>query len=146
MSGTPIDRRQVLKVLSVAGVGCAVFGRALAAIASDAPKVTDEMIRQAAWISGTTITDDQRKLMLEGLNQSDAEYAKMRAVALSNAVPPAFTFDPRSVGGVSRRPESPRPTPSPKGKPPAAPGAKDDVAFAPVSLLSEWLRRKAISS
>jgi Asp-tRNA(Asn)/Glu-tRNA(Gln) amidotransferase A subunit family amidase len=146
MSGTSIDRRQVLKVLSVAGVGSAVFGRALTAMAADAPKITDEMIRQAAWISGTEITDDQRKLMLEGLNQTDGEYAKMRAVALSNAVPPAFTFDPRSVGGVSRRPESPRPTPPAKGKPPVAPGTKDDVAFAPVTLLSEWLRRKSISS
>jgi len=146
MSGTSIDRRHVLKVLSAAGVGSAVFGRALCAMAADAPKVTDEMIRQASWISGTAITDDQRKLMLEGINQADADYAKMRAVALSNTVPPAFTFEPMVAG----RP-SPDPAPRRRPSPPAGehilpPGTKDDVAFAPVTMLSEWLRRKAISS
>jgi Asp-tRNA(Asn)/Glu-tRNA(Gln) amidotransferase A subunit family amidase len=146
MSGTAIDRRQVLKVLSAAGVGSAVFGRALSAMAADAPKITDEMIRQAAWISGTKITDEQRKLMLEGLNQTDAEFAKMRAVALTNDVPPAFSFDPTTVGGVSRKPSPPRETPPLKGKRPVLPSSRDDVAFAPVTQLSEWLRHKSISS
>jgi Asp-tRNA(Asn)/Glu-tRNA(Gln) amidotransferase A subunit family amidase len=147
LSGSSIDRRQVLKVLTLAGVGSAVFGRALAAMAADAPKVTDEMIRQAAWISGTTITDDQRKLMLEGLNQADTDFAKMRAVALSNAVPPAFSFDPTSVRGG---PPAPRPATraaaAAAGKHVTPPGSKESVAFAPVTLLSEWLRHKSISS
>jgi len=146
MSGEAIDRRRVLKVLSAAGFGSAVFGRALCAMAADAPKVTDAMIRRAAWISGTTVTDDQCKLMLEGLNQANADYAKMRAVALSNAVPPAFTFDPTSVGRAL-----PGPAPQPRlptlgGKHPPRPGTKDDVAFAPVTMLSEWLRAKTVSS
>jgi Asp-tRNA(Asn)/Glu-tRNA(Gln) amidotransferase A subunit family amidase len=146
MSGSSIDRRQVLKVLSVAGVGSAVFGRALSAMAADAPKITDEMIRQAAWISGTTITDDQRKLMVEGLNQTDADFAKMRAVALSNAVPPAFSFDPTIVRGG---PPTPRPAAraaATPGRHITPPGSKESVAFAPVSLLSEWLHHKMISS
>lgn len=145
MSGEPIDRRHVLKVLSAAGVGSAVFGRALVAMAADTPKVTDDMIRQAAWISGTPITDEQRKLMLDGLNQADADYAKMRAVALSNAVPPAFTFDPLVAESVPRKPSAKRPSP-PAEKHVTPPGTRDDVAFAPVTLQSEWLRRKAISS
>jgi Asp-tRNA(Asn)/Glu-tRNA(Gln) amidotransferase A subunit family amidase len=146
MSGASIDRRHVLKVLSAAGVGSAVFGRALCALAADAPKVTDEMIRQASWISGNAITDDQRKLMLEGLNQADADYAKMRAVALSNAVPPAFTFEPMVAERSSPDP-APRRRPSPPaGKHVLPPGTKDDVAFAPVTMLSEWLRHKTISS
>ena len=146
MRGAPIDRRHVLRVLSAAGVGSAVFGRALVAMAADSPKVTDDMIRQAAWISGTTITDDQRKLMLDGLNQADADYAKMRAVAVANGVPPAFTFDPLVAGTVPRKPATAkRGTPS-MGKHVIPPGTRDDVAFAPVTLLSEWLRRKAISS
>jgi Asp-tRNA(Asn)/Glu-tRNA(Gln) amidotransferase A subunit family amidase len=146
MSEASIDRRHVLKVLSAAGVGSAVFGRALCTLAADAPKVTDEMIRQASWISGTAITDEQRKLMLEGLNQADADYGKLRAIALSNAVPPAFTFEPM-VGGKVPRDATPRRRPAPAaGKHILPPGSKDDVAFAPVTMLSEWLRRKTISS
>ncbi len=146
MSGTAIDRRHVLKVLSAAGVGSAVFGRALCTMVAGAPQVTDEMIRQAAWISGTALTDDQRKLMLEGINQTEADYAKLRAIALSNAVPPAFTFEPM-VGGKRPRSATSQRRPSPSaGKHILPPGTKDDVAFAPVTMLSEWLRRKSISS
>jgi Asp-tRNA(Asn)/Glu-tRNA(Gln) amidotransferase A subunit family amidase len=146
MSGATIDRRHVLKILSAVGVGSAVFGRALCAMAADAPQVTDEMIRQAAWISGTALTDDQRKLMLEGINQTEADYAKLRAVTLSNAVPPAFTFEPLARARVPR-PAAKRRRPSPSaGKHIPPPGTKDDVAFAPVTTLSAWLRRKEISS
>ncbi len=140
-----IDRRRVLKVLSAAGVGSAVFGRALVAMAAETPKITDDMVRQAAWISGTKITDEQRKLMLEGLNQADGDYGKMRAIPIPNAVPPAFTFDPTIAGKPSRRAAAHKAT-SNASKRPAPPGSKDDVAFSPVSTLSEWLRHKSISS
>jgi Asp-tRNA(Asn)/Glu-tRNA(Gln) amidotransferase A subunit family amidase len=146
MSGTSIDRRHVLKVLSAAGVGSAVFGRALCAVAADAPKVTDEMIRQAAWIAGTPVTDEQRKLMLEGLNQADADYAKMRAIPLDNAVPPAFSFDPTVVARGRGMPRSASRSSASVARQLPSPGSKEDVAFAPVTVQSEWLRGKAISS
>ncbi len=142
MHRSPVDRRQVLKVLSAAGVGSAVFGRALRAMAADAPKVTDEMIQQAAWVSGTPITDEQRKLMLEGLNQSDADFKKLRAIPVANAIPPAFTFDP--TRGTAPAASSRAAAASGRKVPP--PGSKDDVAFAPVTSQSEWLRRKELSS
>jgi Asp-tRNA(Asn)/Glu-tRNA(Gln) amidotransferase A subunit family amidase len=147
MSQASIDRRRVLKVLSIAGIGSATFGRALAALAADAPKITDEMLRQASWIAGIKITDDQRKLMIEGLNQADAGYAKLREVTLPNDVPPAFTIDPASFRQAPRKPSPPpeRPARRKDAKVPP-PGAKEDVAFAPVAHLSEWLRLKAVSS
>jgi len=40
-------RRRVLKAISAAGVGTAVFGRALVALAADKPAVTKSMIREA---------------------------------------------------------------------------------------------------
>jgi Asp-tRNA(Asn)/Glu-tRNA(Gln) amidotransferase A subunit family amidase len=141
-----IDRRHVLKVLSAAGIGSAVFGRALIAAAADAPKISDEMLRQAEWISGITLTDAQRKLALEGVNQTEVDYGKMRAVTLANGVPPAFVFDP--TRGLKTPPvpkAAKRPAP-PSAKPIPPPGTNDDVAFAPVTLLSEWVRRKVISS
>ena len=146
MSGATIDRRHVLKVLSTAGVGSAIFGRALSVMAADAPKITEEMIRQASWIAGITLTDEQRKLMLDGVNQSETDYAKVRAIAVANAVPPAFTFDPSIVGPASNAPDKPRRSPPTDAKKAPPLGSKDDIAFASVTLLSEWLRHKAISS
>jgi Asp-tRNA(Asn)/Glu-tRNA(Gln) amidotransferase A subunit family amidase len=146
MGGAAIDRRRVLKVLSAAGVGSAVFGRALRAMAADAPKVTDEMVSQAAWIAGVPVTDEQRKMMLEGLNQSDADYAKLRAIPIDNAVPPAFTFDPTLVTGRPQRPFSAGRKAVSAAQRVMPVGSKEDVAFAPVTMLSAWLRRKEISS
>jgi len=143
-----LDRRRVLKVLSVAGVGSAVFGRALLAAAADAPKVTKEMIRQAEWVSGVPVTDAQRKLMLEGINDARSGYEKLRAVPIPNDVPPAFLLDPVKIARP-RPPRPPRPARETAARPALRvppPGSREDVAFAPVSLLSEWLRRKAISS
>jgi Asp-tRNA(Asn)/Glu-tRNA(Gln) amidotransferase A subunit family amidase len=146
MSGASIDRRHVLKVLSAAGAGSAVFGRALCAMAADSEKVTEAMIAQAAWISGISITDDQRKLMLKGINESEDAFVKMRAVALANAIPPAFAFDPTVVGPPTRNAAAVRRSATPAAKSVPLPGTKDDVAFAPVTTLSAWLRQKSISS
>jgi len=141
-----IDRRHMLKVLSVAGIGSAAFGRALVAMAADAPKVTEEMLAQAAWISGVKLTDEQRKLALRGLNEAEDGYVKLRAVPLPNAVAPVFTFDP-TRGLTTPRPAVARAKPAPmNGKHVLPPGTKDDVAFAPVTMQAEWVRRKVISS
>jgi Asp-tRNA(Asn)/Glu-tRNA(Gln) amidotransferase A subunit family amidase len=141
---TVFDRRRVLKVLSLAGVGSAVFGRALVALAADAPKITDAMLLEAEWVAGLKLTDEQRRLALDGLNRADGDYAKMREVSLANGVPPAFTIDPNRGVPTSRMLKASASTPA--GKHVLPPGSKEDVAFAPVTLLSEWLRRKAISS
>ena len=100
--GTPLDRacstrfprRQLLKAVSVLGVTSTVFGRALVALAEEQPRVTADMIRNAEWVSGLSLTDEKRNLMAKGLNETLAEYDKLRAVPLDNAVPPALSFHP----------------------------------------------------
>src|SRR5262245_9140099 len=139
-----MERRHILKVLAAAGVGSAAFGRALVVLAADAPKVSESMVSQAEWISGIKLTDEQRKMALEGLSDADAGYEKMRAVALANSVPPAFTFDP-ARGIASPRPNAPRPS-APKLRPRPLPASRAEIAFSPVTMLSEWVRTKAISS
>jgi Asp-tRNA(Asn)/Glu-tRNA(Gln) amidotransferase A subunit family amidase len=139
------ERRDVLKLVAAAGVGSAVFSRALVALAADEPKVTAEMIRAAEWISGIHLTDDQRKLMVEGMGQAVQDFEKMRAIAIDNAIPPALRFDPETSG--------PPPVPSragtavlPDGPAPARPASEDDLAFATLRTLSRLLRAKKISS
>src|SRR5262245_56108129 len=140
-----IVRRDVLKLVGAAGIGSAVFGRALLALAAEAPKVTPEMIRDAEWISGIKLTDDQRKLMVEGMGQAAADFDKMRAIAIDNGIAPALRFDPE-ITGFAAAPSRAGSAVLPKGPAPARPAAEDDLAFATLRTLSGLLLAKKISS
>jgi Asp-tRNA(Asn)/Glu-tRNA(Gln) amidotransferase A subunit family amidase len=135
-------RRQVLKTLSALGLGSAVFVRALVSLAEEKTAVTEEAIRQAEWLAGLEFTDDDRKLMLKGVNETIAGYAKLRAVEVDNGVPPALWFHPAAAPAVGE----------PRGRVEWAPSAArrprsdEDLAFAPVSTLAGLLRKREISS
>jgi Asp-tRNA(Asn)/Glu-tRNA(Gln) amidotransferase A subunit family amidase len=145
---TPQDtawpRRRVLKALSALGVGSAVFGRALLALAEEKTKVSEEMIRQAEWVAGVSYTDAERKLMLKGVNGALEGYAKLRGVALDNGVPPALWFhpDPMALGPAESRG---RVEPS-ESAAALRPASDDDLAFAPITELAGLIRSRQISS
>src|SRR5438445_12936270 len=90
----PPTRRRLLQLLAGLGVGSAVFQRALAAAADNAPAVTPDLVRQAEWIAGIKLSDDDRKGLVATLNQRQRQYEAMRAVSLPNDVPPALSFNP----------------------------------------------------
>ena len=136
-------RRRVLKLLAAAGLGNAVFGRALVALAEGAPEVTSEMIAEASWISGVDFTAEERELMLEGINELLEAYAENRRVALDNGVAPALVFRPLSAAGEQPRGGPARPTG--RGAP-RRPASDDDLAFAPVSRLAGLLQSRQVSS
>ena len=58
------------------------------------PKVTPEMIDAAAVIAGISVTEEQKKMMLEGLEQLRKSYTAIRDLKMPNSVAPAFVFDP----------------------------------------------------
>ncbi len=129
-----------------------VFSRALVALAEEKPKITEDMIRQAEWISGLNFTDAKRKLMLEGANGTLVQYAKLRAVPVDNGVPPAILFDP-TPDRVASAPLAREPAKvargSAKAKGPRAvrrPTSSEDLAFAPVSQLAPLVRTRQVSS
>jgi Asp-tRNA(Asn)/Glu-tRNA(Gln) amidotransferase A subunit family amidase len=134
----------VLKLLSAAGTG-AVFSRALVSLAADEPQVTEAMIGQAEWIAGIELTDDERKLMLEGVNELLQEFAELREVPLDNSVPPALLFEvrPGAAPRAFRASGRVRPIDAAAGTRPAA---DDDLAFLPVTQLGALLRTRQISS
>jgi Asp-tRNA(Asn)/Glu-tRNA(Gln) amidotransferase A subunit family amidase len=137
-------RRRVLQVIGAAGVGSAVFGRALVALAAGKGRVSGKMIRQAEWIAGVDLTPEERGLMLKGINELLEDFETVRAVELDNSVPPAlyFSSDPGRPPGPAaepdRRPEVPRSDPGPL--------AGDDLAYAPVAALAARIRAGRLSS
>ena len=142
--GVDEGRRKLVTLLAGAGAGAAVFGRALAALAAGAPKVTAEMVKQAEWVSGVTFTDEERALMLEDLDEAASTIGALRSLPIDNAVPPAFTFAPLPA---PKAPDSAATSPAPRReRPPVRPSSDEELAFAPVAELGRLLRARKVSS
>jgi Asp-tRNA(Asn)/Glu-tRNA(Gln) amidotransferase A subunit family amidase len=141
-----VRRRSFLKTAVAAGAGSAVFARALAALSGKGGAVTPEMIRDAEWIAGVTLTDEERALAAKGVGQSHAAFEACRAVPLDNAVAPAFRFDPEPPSGgrvPSRGAGTAGWVPVAGGERPAS---EVDLAFAGVAALSGLLERRQVSA
>jgi Asp-tRNA(Asn)/Glu-tRNA(Gln) amidotransferase A subunit family amidase len=132
-------------MLAGLGVGPAVFRRALAAAADKAPEVTADMIRQAEWIAGITLSDKDRKALVGGLNQMQRSFETMRAVPLPNHIPPALSFDPAPWLPPSTEPVRRTAEPTVAAAP-RKPDAAEDLAFLPVTALAALVRTRQVSS
>jgi Asp-tRNA(Asn)/Glu-tRNA(Gln) amidotransferase A subunit family amidase len=162
-----LNRRAFLNACSCAGIASPLLPGILLTLATQAqeaapdakatalPKITPEMLDQAAEMAGVgPFTAEQKKMMLDGLNDQRDAYAQIRALKLANDVPPAYVFHPG--------PSAPVPPPAVVGPPhpmtylgdravfdvpgPSAPAKIEDLAFAPASELSFLLVTGKITS
>jgi Asp-tRNA(Asn)/Glu-tRNA(Gln) amidotransferase A subunit family amidase len=175
-----VDRREFLTACSRAGITGALLPGILYTLASQAQepaadstsvakpaelaKITAEMLDQAAALAGVgPFSGEQKKMMLEGLNDQRGSYESIRALKLTNATPPAFVFHPLPA---EKDKEATPPCESPLGHldlPDAslaclaeigeeraaalvAPPRIEDLAFATVKTLSELLAARKITS
>jgi len=164
-----LDRRGFLTACSRAGITSALLPGVLYTLAAQSqdsapagehkelPKITAEMIDQASALAGVgPFTADQKKLMLDGLNDQRGSYDPIRALKLPNSVAPAFVFHPLPAAGTNAihfktemktmhvDPAVPRAwTPDPA---PVVPVGKEDLAYATVSQLASLLLARKIKS
>ncbi|WP_254053521.1 amidase [Singulisphaera sp. GP187] len=138
-------RRATLKALAALGIGTATFRRALAVQADEAGKVSPEMIKQAEWIAGLELTDEERKTAARSVQRSLDAFKTLRAVEVDYDVPPALSFVPapglRPSEGVRRNQASPTEWQAPK-----RPDSDEALAFLPVTELSALLRTRQVSA
>ena len=139
------NRRRFLQSLAALGVGPAVFQRALAAQAEAPAAVTVEMIQQAEWISGITLSEADRKSLLEVMKTQQASLRALRKVETPNSVAPALSFNPA--------PWLPPAAPAPRSKAepvsnaaPKKPDSSDDLAYLPLTALAALVRTRQVSS
>jgi Asp-tRNA(Asn)/Glu-tRNA(Gln) amidotransferase A subunit family amidase len=105
-----LDRRGFLTACTRAGVTSALLPGILYTLAAQAqaqepaskdkktelPKITPDMIDQASALAGVgPFTAEQKKMMLDGLNQMRSAYDPIRALKIPNSVAPAFVFHPQ---------------------------------------------------
>lgn len=138
------DRRQVLRWLAGAGIGGAVFQRAVAAQLENNRQVTLEMIQQAEWIAGISFTDEERKATLQALQAQQQKLNSLRAVKVDYGMPPALVFNP--TPGKLHEGEVRRGTIHVPERDIRRPQSDDDLAFLPVTSLARLIRSKQISS
>ncbi len=141
--GTASDRRAFLSWFSALGLGGTLLPGVLWARMQEAP-VTVEMVADAEKLAGLAFTDEEREMMVQGLERNREAYEELRRQSVPNEVPPALHFDPQLPGTrpeVRDRPFSPS---RPRGV--VRPGTVGEVAFWPVTMLAELLRTRQVSS
>lgn len=144
----PLSRRNVLAALAGMGIGTAAFQRALAAQAEAAGKVTPELIQQAEWIAGITITEEDRKAVAGAVERDQRKFDVLRKVDLKNSVPPALSFfaaPPQEASVTINRSEI-RPVAAKDEATAAKPESQEDLAFLPVTKLATLLKAKKVTS
>jgi Asp-tRNA(Asn)/Glu-tRNA(Gln) amidotransferase A subunit family amidase len=160
------DRRSFLTACSRAGVASALFPGVLYALATQAqeapgadstdqskpPRITPEMIDQAAILAGIgPFSDEQKKMMIDGLVDRNGSMKAIRKLKLPNSVAPCFVFHP--MPAAEPIPPGAKPCPMPDGyggsilsTPPERPAKIEDVAFASVKELGELLVARKVTS
>jgi Asp-tRNA(Asn)/Glu-tRNA(Gln) amidotransferase A subunit family amidase len=107
------------------------------------------MIDQASALAGVgPFTAEQKKLMLDGLDDQRASYDPIRALKLPNSVPPAYIFHPQpaSASVCDCGEPTARPVVEDNTSNAAAPARIEDLAFATISEISGLLQAQKITS
>jgi Asp-tRNA(Asn)/Glu-tRNA(Gln) amidotransferase A subunit family amidase len=142
--GEVFNRRTVLTGLAGLGVGTVTFRRAVAAQAAQAGTVTPEMIKQAEWIAGLELTDDERTRTARSVQRALREFADLRKVDVAYDVAPALTFfpvPPRPAAVIKRNQATPVETPVVQ-----RPSSPEELAFLTVVELSSLIRSRQVTS
>jgi len=141
-----INRRAFLGFFSSIGLGSTLLPGVLWANLQEQNKmsITTQMLAEAEKVAGLTFDGAERQLMLEGLQEYLEAYEQIRHVPIENSVPPALQFNP-VLPGVSVERAGGKPV---RSKPGVVKRPKDleDVAFWPVTKLSELVRSRQVTS
>jgi len=129
-----LDRRHFLAWFSAA------FGASLV----QSGGITRDELQHAEAVAGVRFTDEERDLILSGLDEQLESYGSLRDVPLTNDIPPALRFDPRPAGFSLDDEE--RPLRVSESTAPGVPDDLEEVAFWPVTALAKLIESKRVSS
>ncbi|MCE9564115.1 MAG: amidase [Planctomycetes bacterium] len=142
-----VSRREWFAAATALGVGSVTFQRAIAATAAEqveSATITAEMVKDAAWVAGITLTDNECTAVAARLTLAHMQLAVLRKTNIGYDIPPAIHFTPTpneppaklergTVSPTKLKGEVPKPD-------------NDDLAFYPLHLLAELVRTKQITS
>jgi Asp-tRNA(Asn)/Glu-tRNA(Gln) amidotransferase A subunit family amidase len=142
------DRRAFMGYFTSLGLGTTLLPGVLWGQAATGADITSESIACAAELAGLEFDEAEREMMVDGLKQQARRLEALHAIPLANSVAPAIVFDPRPL-------HAPLATALPAASPPMrrspvtvprVPASLEELAFAPVTVLSELIRTKRVTS
>lgn len=140
MSTPSYDRRQFMSYFASVGLGSTLLPGVLWAKVAAGEDINAATIAAAEEIAGLKFDDAERAMMLDGLKQQESRIEALHKIPLRNSVSPAIVFDPMPAGkspplytkrAMVRSPVAVR----------SLPTSDDEIAFLPVTELSELIRR-----
>ena len=139
-----VDRRGFMAYMAGLGLGGTMFPDVLWAQIQSRQEITSEILADAGAVAGLDFTDDEREMMLAGLNRNIDSYVALREVNVGNHVPPAVSFDPVLPGRTL--PSETRPFRFTRQIGLRRPADVETLAFMPVTQLSELIRTRQLTS
>jgi Asp-tRNA(Asn)/Glu-tRNA(Gln) amidotransferase A subunit family amidase len=139
------DRRAFVGYFSSIGLGSTLLPGILWAQAANGAEINASAIASAEELAGLTFEPDEREMMVEGLKQQAGRLDALHRVQMSNTQFPAIRFDPIPPGKTISVRVAGRERHSPV-RLPAVTSNLEALAFQPVSVLSELLRRRRVTS
>jgi Asp-tRNA(Asn)/Glu-tRNA(Gln) amidotransferase A subunit family amidase len=145
MPNSPVspDRRDFLAYFSSIGLGSSLLPGVLWAKVAEGADITKETIATAEEIAGVSFTDDERAMMVRNLTNQKQSIDALHKVVLDNGISPPLIFDPLPPGAAL---PAKKKEPMVREKVPlmARPTSVEELAFLPVSRLSELVRARKV--
>ncbi|HEU4630521.1 MAG TPA: amidase [Gemmatimonadaceae bacterium] len=138
------DRRAFMAYCGSLGLGSTLFPGVLWARLAEGAEITTETIVAAAELAGVSFEPAEREMMVESLKRQVRQIEALHEVPLPNAVSPAIVFNPLPAGMTLEGEQ--RPIRRAPVHAPAVPGNLEELAFRPVTELSELVRTRKVTS
>jgi Asp-tRNA(Asn)/Glu-tRNA(Gln) amidotransferase A subunit family amidase len=137
------DRRHFLAYFSSIGLGSTLLPGVLWARVAAGAEITKDTIAAAEELAGLKFTDEERAMMVRNLQSQKTAIDALHAITLDNSVAPALVFDPVPPGVTL---PSARRKGMVRDKVPlmARPESLEELAFEPVTRLSELVRARRV--
>src|ERR1041385_6822685 len=108
------------------------------------PQLTKDMLREAAAVAGLEFTDEQLDKMLTGVTENTVKLRELRKIEIDNSIALPLYFNPVLPGMKIDRTR--RPFRASTASKLQRPQNLEDVAFWPVTSLSELVRTRKVTS
>lgn len=145
MSTTAYDRRTFMSYFASIGLGSTLLPGVLWAKAAGGAEITAATIAAAEELAGLSFDEAERAMMVDGLKTNQSRIAALHKVEIPNSLSPALVFDPLPPSKVPPR-EAKRAMVRSRVMIREVPSDEDELAFLPVTALSELIRRRRITS
>ncbi len=144
MTAKAYDRRAFMEYFAAAGLGSTLLPGVLWSQVAAGAEITAATIKCAEEIAGLSFDDDEREMMVAGLQTNESRIRALHEIELDNSEPPVLTFNPLPAG--KGLPREPRRVEAPRARARAVPRDLEDLAFASIAELAALLRARRVTA